>query len=294
MSFSFKNKKGAIPVAKIKGLNKIIYLYPEDKTYNEVPEVNVDAYTYTCPYCKKIFNSKRSLIYHVSKICPVKEKTMQMFPSIRTQGELLQKLPLNEHEIIFVTGPPNSGKTWWVNDYGKAYKTLFGGNIYLITTHEHDKTLSKNEDMYINIAVTDELLKEPFELPDFHDSLVIFDDIETSKYPKATKYIFNLLDDICKNGRHHNINCIFVNQECRMAKLTKRILSMFTGLVVFPSSGETYQITKLLQEYCGMSKARINKIMALNTRWVYFSRTRPQYIMAETSCFILGKEIYAR
>jgi hypothetical protein len=69
---------------------------------------------------------------------------------------------------------------------------------------------------------------------------------------------------------------------------------MFTGLVVFPSSGETYQITKLLQEYCGMSKARINKIMALNTRWVYFSRTRPQYIMAETSCFILGKEIYAR
>lgn len=157
---------------------------------------------------------------------------------------------------------------------------------------KHDMTLENNVKDYIYIPITDELIKDPFKLEDFSNSLVIFDDIESSEFPKATQKAYNLLDDLIKNGRHCNTAVIFCNQECRMGKRTKPILSMITTLVIFPQGCSLYQTSKLLQQYVGFSKSQIEKVLKINSRWVAISLAKPQYIMHEHGVYMVGKDIY--
>jgi hypothetical protein len=157
---------------------------------------------------------------------------------------------------------------------------------------EHDETLRQTNELYLNVPVDDELVKSPLKLEEFHDSLVIFDDIESSEFPKATKMAYNLLDDMCKNGRHHRISVIFCNQECRMGTKTKPILSTVTTLIIFPKNCSLYQTEKLLKDHVGMSKMQIKDALKLNTRWEVISKACPQYIMHEHGCYLLGKELY--
>jgi hypothetical protein len=208
--------------------------------------------------------------------------------------EFLEKLPLpiEEHEVIFATGPPKCGKSYWVNEYVKAFKFMIGSPVYRISRVEHDETLEKNKKNYIHIPVTDEMVKDPFKLEDFSNSLVIFDDIESSEFPKATKKCYDLLGDMCKNGRHHKIAVIFCNQESRMGLKTKPILSTVTTLVIFPQNASLYQTERLLKEHVGMSKIQVNDALHLNSRWMVISKASPQYVLYEHGVYLLGKELY--
>lgn len=295
MALTFcSNKDTYIPIARIQELNKIVYLDTENKQYGDIPQRCSNGFAYMCPYCEKEMTTKDKLQHHISKLCKDRDLERKFFPTLQTTGELLQKLPQQTREVIFITGPPGCGKTYWANEYVKTYTKIFGGKVYLFTTHEKDPTIERDIKNYVIIGVTDKLLDEAFKLQDFKNSLVIFDDVETSKYPKATKYVLTLMEDISKNGRHYNINMAYVNQECRAGRITKKILSMFTGLVIFPNTGETYQMTRLLKEYCGFSKGRINTVMAIPTRWLYYSRVHPQYFIYENGVTVLGKELYLK
>lgn len=290
MSLTITPSKNATPIAKVIGTRQIIYLLPESDNdrFNMIPETNIRSVKYKCPYCDNNQSSKSQLIYHMAHTCRG-EQISDKVPVMTFDRQII-KLPANDHEIIFITGPPKCGKSYWMNQYVSAYRQIIGTKVILFTMHDHDPTL--NEQNYIKVTLSDDLLNEPLELSDLTDSLVIFDDINSSKYPKVTKYLLSLMDDIACNGRHHNINMIYINQECRAGIITKKILTMFTHLVIFPSSGESYQCQRLLKEYCGMSKQRIQRIMSLPSRSILFSRAKPQYIQSDYGVYILGKEIY--
>lgn len=291
MSLTLKDSTNAIPIAKVKGSNKIIYILPNSKTYNKIDTSNKKA---KCPYCHKELSSKAKLIYHLT-ICEKKNHHIDTKPKIIfPEFEFIEKLPLplEEHEVLFVTGPPKCGKTYWVNEYVKMFKHIYKLPVFRISRVRHDETLKNNTDDYLNIPVDNEMIENPLKLEDFEDSLVIFDDIESSEFPKATKMAYNLLDDMCKNGRHHRIAVIFCNQECRMGTKTKPILSTVTSLVIFPLNCSLYQTEKLLKDHVGMSKPQIKQALNLNTRWEVISKASPQYIMHEHGVYLLGKELY--
>jgi energy-coupling factor transporter ATP-binding protein EcfA2 len=281
------------PIAKIRNTASVIYLLPNDTSFQEIPETHVRETAYVCSFCHNPQSSKEQLIYHMSKTCPAKFQGTK-YPSIDIQRGELVKIPSIEHEVIFITGPPGCGKSYWMNEYVRLYRSIYGKRVIMFSTHERDPTLAKDMDKYIFVQLSDSLLDDKLELKDLADSLVIFDDINSSKYPKVTKYLLGLMEDISCNGRHYNINLIYINQECRAGIITKKILTMFTHLVIFPSSGESYQCQRLLKEYCGMSKNRIIRIMSLPSRWVMFSRAKPQYILTDKTAAILGKEIYGQ
>jgi hypothetical protein len=298
MSLTYKASKNAEPIAKVKDSSVIIYLLPDSDVFQEIPKKNLRSCTFKCPYCKKVLRSKGTLIYHLSQegVCPKKTKiAMDTKPSIILTWEQLVKLPLplERHEIIFVTGPPRCGKTYWVNEQVKIYKALYPNlRIFLFTRHTHDDTLTDDMKNYIHVPITDALIDDPFKLEDFQDSLVIFDDIESSEFPKATFKTYALLDDLCKNGGHYNNAIMFLNQECRMGKKTKALLSSLTSYVIFPKASERYQTENLLREHMGMNKSQIEKIMTLNSRWSVLSRMVPQYVMYEHGIYMLNKDIY--
>lgn len=291
MSFTYKDSINAIPIAKIKGNNRLVFLLPNSQVFEKIDRTNKKI---KCPYCKKYLSSKQKLQYHLT-ICKKKNITTDTKPKIELNSfEFMEKLPLplEEHEVIFCTGPPKCGKTFWVNEYVKMFKHVFKLPVYRLSRVEKDETLKDNNDMYLNVAINNDLVTDPLKLEDFADSLVVFDDIESSEFPKATQKAYNLLDDMCKNGRHHRIAVIFCNQECRMANKTKAILSTVTSLVIFPQNCSLYQTEKLLKDHVGMSKQQIKDALNLNTRWEVISKASPQYIMHEHGVYQLGKELY--
>jgi len=286
------DSKSAIPIAKIVDSDKIVFLLPESDVFQEIPKKNLAKHTFKCPYCKEVLKSKQSLIHHITKSCPKKKSiATHTKPSIKMPiGEKLMKLPLEAHEVIIVTGAPGCGKSYWTNELVKLYKTIFERDVYLITRLTNDETLK--EDNFIKINVDNAVLEDPFKLEDFENSLVIFDDVESSECPKATNAMYDLMSDLCKNGRHINNSVIFVNQESRMGKKTKPILSCITGVVIFPKGCSLYQTEKLLKEHIGLSHNEISEILKINSRWIYLSRSVPQYIIHENGVYMLGKEIY--
>ena len=299
MSLTYKDTKNAIPIAKIRESAKMIYLLPDSDVFQEIPKTNIHSCTYKCPYCKLELKAKTTLIYHLSHegVCPKKTKIiMDTKPSILLPlGGQLRKIPLSiqEHEIILITGPPKCGKTYWINDQVKLYRAMYDKfKVFLFTRHEHDETLEKDKSNYIHIPITDDMVSDPFKIEDFSNSLVIFDDIESSEYPKATSKAYALLDDLCKNGRHYNTIVMFCNQECRMGKKTKPILSTVTSYVIFPKACEQYQTKNLLKEHMGMTSSQIDKVLSLKSRWAMLSRQAPQYIMYEGGVYMLNKDIY--
>ena len=291
MSLTYKDSTNAIPIAKIKGSGKVIYILENSTVFEKITTYDKKV---KCPYCKKELSTKQKLAYHLT-ICNQRTHNIDVKPKIQlNMFEFIEKLPLplEEHEVIFCTGPPKCGKTYWVNEYVKMFIHIYKLPVFRISRVNKDETLKKEEKNYLNIPIDNELVTNPFKLEDFANSLVIFDDIESSEFPKATKNAYNLLDDMCKNGRHHRIAVIFCNQESRMGTKTKAILSTVTTLVIFPKNASLYQTERLLKDHVGMSKTQIKDALNLNTRWEVISKASPQYIMHEHGIYMLGKELY--
>ena len=291
------NSKTAVPIAINTDTRKIMFLLPNSDIFQSIPNRNVNAVSFKCPYCKIILKSKQSFIHHITKSCE-KKQHIAIHTKAKIElplGETLRVIPSSQNERILITGVPNCGKSYFANEYTKSYHQMFPERrIFLITRLQNDDTLKKDEKLYTKIEVTNELLEDPFKLNDFASSLVIFDDIESSECPKATQAMYNLLDDICKNGRHvgSGISVLFLNQECRMGKRTKPILSMLSGLVIFPRCCSTYQTERLLKEHIGFSNSQIQHIFSLNSRWIYINRSCPMYVVHEHGAYMVGKEIY--
>lgn len=295
MSLTYRDSKNAIPIAKIRGSKELIYLLPNSEVFSDIPIKNVKEATYKCPYCKKIISTKQNYIYHIKHegVCKKKHIHSDYTNEIKTDElEEIVKLPLDDHEIIFVSGPPKSGKSYWVNEYVKMYKKIFDERkVVLFTRLNEDDTLKADEDLYMRITIDKNLINEKLKLDDLANSLVIFDDIESSEYPKVTKYLYSLMNDIIKNGRHANISVIITNHDLRGGQKTRDILMNMTMLVIFPQSGSVYHLTRCLHDYIGLSKSQMDKILNIKSRWVAISREFPQYIIYQRGVYMLKSTI---
>lgn len=296
MSFTFKQSKNAIPIAKIRDSDKILYILNNSDVFMELPKKNVNSHTYKCPWCKVTIASKQGFIYHVEKSCEKKKSVvMDTKPVIelpKLDEFIIIPQPLEEHNVIMVTGKPKCGKSYWVNEYVKAFKTINPtSDVYRITTVDKDMTIINDEDKYTTIPIQvlekNELSKETFE-----NSLTIFDDIESARFKKGTDRAYALLGDLSKAGRHIKCDVIFANQESRMGVKSKKILSCLTHLVIFPRGCSVYQYSRLLKEHVGLSKNEISKILNLDSRWIMIAIQTPQYVIHQHGAYIIGKDIY--
>ena len=296
MSLTFKETANAIPIAKIKNSSRFIFILPNSKVFKPIPETNIIENEYVCPYCKKEFSKKQSLIYHVKNVCVKKTHHMDTFNKYESQdeNEIIEKIPaLEGFEMVFLSGPPGSGKTFQGKEYIKLYHHIFQNNkIVMFTRHENDETLKEVDSYVTKIIINPKLLEDKFKIEDLANCLVIFDDIETSEYKNVTKYMFELLNDIVKNGRKYNIRTLYMNQELTAGINTRIILQMMTALVIFPQSGSVYHIKRALKEYLGFSAKQVEKVLHLPSRWVYISRCAPQYIIYEHGIYLLSAEEY--
>lgn len=293
MSITTVDSRGSIPIAKDITNKKIVYFADNDELLAPLPTHNVNAHTYKCPNCGKVITAKHNYIYHVQKSCPNKKPTTTK--CISESGSLVP-IPQETHNVIFVAGPPGSGKSYYVNRYARMFKKLFNRRLILFTRNADDPSMDntpsgKPSEAYEKYIIDDEL--PVMDLEELRNSLVIFDDIETAMFPKQTKYLFNLLNDTIKNGRHYNISVIFTNQQLRMYKRTKCIFEDMTELVIFPRTTSKYHATQVMTGYMSISKSSVNYIFDMPTTqymWVSIRRVAPQFVITPFMAYLIGYE----
>lgn len=315
------NKKG-IPVCCFKnqdGDEQIIYL---KKDYiRPVKKVKLKK---TCEYCRKEFYGASELRKHLASAC--KKKDIEQFKEfiIRSlkneldRDDLLSMILRNENgdcieidndtmiplprkdirEIIYVAGCQGSGKSYYTAQYLNKFAEHFPDhNMFLFSRIENDTNFEKlkGEGFMIPINI-DTLLDEDDDPIDCKTELLksicIFDDIETMD-TGVTKYLELLRNDVIKNGRDqaledNDIYCISTSHQLSDYKKTRDLLNECTSITIFPRSGGSYGLNRVLKLYFGLAPKQIKKIKNLPSRWVTLYSGFPQYVVHQRGCYLLS------
>lgn len=131
------------------------------------------------------------------------------------------------------------------------------------------------------IRCDEELLEDPIDIEDMHDSLCIFDDINSFPDKKIGKELNDIRDKCLKSGRHHNIAVISADQVLMDGRATRERLLNGFQIIVFPRSGGRYQAKNFLERYLSLDKHKIDNLLSLPSRWIIINRTEPLYYLHE-------------
>lgn len=201
--------------------------------------------------------------------------------------------PVKEKErmTLFVAGESGSGKSTYVCQYAKRYKTMFPKNsIYLISYLDQDATLDANKDIIRLNAMEPEFLDECMDMDlkaEFGNSFVIFDDVDSITSKRMKDKIYGLLNKMLRIGRHYNISVAYVGHELYSSHELKCILNESQIVVFFPRFLNHKKLKYLLEVYFGLSKEQIHKIRSIRDRSVSFIKGSDKIILSDSQCFLL-------
>jgi len=201
--------------------------------------------------------------------------------------------PIKEKErmTLFVAGESGAGKSWWIREYAKRYKSMFPKNpIFLISYLDEDETLDAYKQIIRINAFTEEFLEECMELDvkaEFRDSLVIFDDIDSIVNKKTKEKVYGLLNKMLRIGRHFGTSVAYVGHELYASPELKSILNESMTITFFPRFLSYKKLKYLLEVYFGLSKSQIERIRSIRDRSVTYIKGSDKIILSDTQCFIL-------
>ena len=208
------------------------------------------------------------------------------------QGQLqLVPDPHTERQIIYITGPSGSGKSYFTKEYIKEWQKINRkGEIYVFSALKTDETLDEIKHLK-RINIGDNLVEDEIQAEDLPEgSLCIFDDIDVISNKKVRDAVYNILNQILEIGRHMKISCICTNHLSTNGLYTKRILNECAYIVFFPSAGASRGMKYLLTEYMGFDRHMIRRIKKLKSRAVVYHKQYPNFILSQKDIFLLNDD----
>lgn len=124
---------------------------------------------------------------------------------------------------------------------------------------------------------------ETLKTDDFCDSIVLMDDISTIMHDGIRKKILKLRNDLLEIGRKNKTHVICTNHFIFDHASTRTLLNESTAIVLYPQSGNTYHPEKFFRENIGLPRDRIKQILSTSSRWIYFYKEYPLYIVYENA-----------
>jgi len=119
----------------------------------------------------------------------------------------------------------------------------------------------------------------------FEHSIMIFDDYDHEN--KKIEDIFQrMLNQLLRCGRKRDISVIHICHQLMEGHRSKGKILESRYVCVFPQ-GDRYQIERFLEDKEKMSRKDIDKIVALNSRWVALYRAVPRMVLHEHGCYLL-------
>lgn len=214
------------------------------------------------------------------------KKQMKEF-TVHDDGVIIPFPKFTTAERHYIAGPSGSGKSYFISKFLSEYKKINPvSKIYLISDVDEDEVLDKLNVIRIDInSLVDG--SDPIKPDDLRDSIVIFDDIDSIRDKEISKEVCSLRDSLLRRGRHENINVIVTYHLLTNYKDTRIILNEVHSITIFPRSGSTYGITRLLKYYVGLDKNQIQKIFSLPTRSVTIYKHYPMYVIYDHGIYLL-------
>jgi hypothetical protein len=125
--------------------------------------------------------------------------------------------------------------------------------------------------------------KKEFELEDMPEgSIALFDDIDSFN-GKFLQKMYQEFRDIClQRGRHRDISVLTISHSPMMGHKSKATNMECEYFVCFPSTNKR-DTGALLRTYAGYSKADIDEVLAVKSRWVFVKKSIPAYWVSQHS-----------
>lgn len=212
------------------------------------------------------------------------------FKNIRLKEGKFSHIPNTDQErdILYITGPSGSGKSWYANTYIKNYKKAHPkNNIYMFSPVIEDESISSD---IKRVKLDNRMVTDPLKIGELAESLVIFDDVDVIKDKKLRDAVYALLNEVLEVGRHIKVSCIITNHLPTNGKETRRMLNEAHSITYFPAAGSKVQLNRLLEQYIGMDKKDIKKAKQSGSRWVTVFKNYPQFVMTENEMYLLSTD----
>lgn len=200
-----------------------------------------------------------------------------------------------QHGFIF--GATGCGKSVFCSNYVKQYQKLFPDNpIYLVSYVEDDPSIDKIRGL-VRIPL-EHITDGEISGKTLSDSLIIFDDVDALP-PKpdsppddwSAKAVFQkveeLRDQLLTTGRHFGVSVLVTSHLGCDFKHTKKPINESGFVVIYPKCGNFAQVDRILRVYAGLTKKQVLMIQEIPSRWIYFYKQFPNYIVSEKNVILL-------
>jgi hypothetical protein len=223
------------------------------------------------------------------------DKKDDMLLEVKVEDDDYELMPLQvKHDgscpnRMYICGQSFCGKSYMATQMAKDYNKLYPKNkVALISYVENDKNLNdKNIKNFIKINVDENIFDDPLTLDEFHDKLVILDDIEAYGDKGIIKELELFANKLVNTGRHHNIDVIICRQKLMAGHKTSDILNGIHQIVCFPKTASRFQLQNYLDRYLHIPKKIIKKILDVPSRWVLINTSNPVYVLHQKGAFII-------
>lgn len=181
-----------------------------------------------------------------------------------------------EREMVYMFGPSGSGKSYLTKLYAIEYNKFYPDNeIFVISRIKDDPSFEGM--VYTHIPINKDILSS-VDVDTFSNSLVIFDDTETSDKP-TNKIMDGIKDLIAQEGRHYNVSMIITTHMACNYNRTRIILNECQKYVIFPQSNGQKQMQNMFCTYGGLSKEKFISIKKSISRWCMLNISYPNYLV---------------
>lgn len=208
------------------------------------------------------------------------------------KGEHVQQIPIKtkERSVSFISGKSGAGKStfsrFYIEEYHKMYKKR---PVYVFSYFQEDPSLDSLK--YLKrIPLNDEFIKTTFDLEDFKESLILFDDIDTIKSKALKNKLFHILNSLLQLGRHIKCEVLYLSHITTNGCDTRIILAESTSITIFPAVMHGRSLRYLLEIYYGMSKLQIKRIKSLKSRAVTIVNTYPNICLYSGGAYVLKSD----
>ena len=190
---------------------------------------------------------------------------------------------------VYICGQSFCGKSYMATQMAKDYNKLYPKNkVALISYVENDKNLNdKNIKNFIQCKIDENILDDPLTLEEFHDKLVILDDIEAFGDKALTKELEVFANKLVNTGRHHNIDVIICRQKLMAGHKTSDILNGIHQIICFPKTASRFQLQNYLERYLHLPKKVVKKILDVPSRWLLINTSNPVYVLHQKGAFLI-------
>ena len=214
------------------------------------------------------------------------------FKYYRVKGkDEIQQIPdkSKERNILYITAPSGSGKTYYTSQYTKEYHRMYPKReVYLFSSLDEDNTLDKLKFMKRIKIKTPAFLETEFSIEDFRDCLCIFDDVDCIMDKTIKKKVFSILNLILQTGRHTKTDVIYTSHLATQGVETKIILAEAHSITIFPKNAGGRTMKYLLDQYLGLDKEQIKKLKTLHGRWATICQSYPKVILSQYEAYLLN------